>query len=116
MDDNTAEQTNCLFEFLRCEYEKGDNKATGAYTALAEFVKFAAEYMSNNQPTATYYEEGALGLLLQNGQRLALMSTTTPTPTDTSVPITTVQRTWSPDNADMSGMGDASVNITGTDE
>ena len=116
MDDNTAEQTNCLFEFLRREYEKGDHKATGAYTALAEFVKFAAGYMRTNQPTATYYEEGALGLLLQQGQRLSLTSITTSTPTDTSVPITTVQRTWSPDNAEMSGMGDASVQITGTDE
>jgi hypothetical protein len=116
MDDNTAEQTNCLFEFLRREYEKSDSKATGAYTALAEFVKFAAEYMSTNQPTATYYEDGALGLLLQQGQRLALTSTPTPTPTDTSVPITTVQRTWSPGGIEISGMGDDSVSITGTDE
>ena len=115
MADN-LEQTNCLFEFLRREYEKGENKPTSAYTALIDFARFAAEYMSANQPPATYYEEGALGLLLQDGQRLALTSTTTPTPADNSVPITTVQRTWSPDSAEMSGMNDDSVSITGTDE
>ena len=115
MADN-LEQTNCLFEFLRREYEKGENKPTSAYTALVDFTRFAAEYMSTNQHNAKYYEEGALGLLLEDGQRLALTSTTTPTPADNSVPITTVQRTWSPGSAEMSGMNDDSVSITGTYE
>ena len=58
-----AEQPRDLITILRKEYEQQEGpKPTSAYTALIAFTEFSSEYLANNQPIATYYDEGGLGL------------------------------------------------------
>jgi hypothetical protein len=111
-----AEQPRDLFTFLRKEYEQQEGtKPTGAYTALVRFTEFSSEYLAKNQPIATYYDEGGLGLQLQEGQRFALSSSIkTIMPDSTSIPITTPGRTWMPQANEMPTAEDTSVPITGT--
>jgi len=112
----TNEQPRDLFTFLRREYERqAENKPTSAYTALLRFTEFSSAYLSKNQPIATYYDEGGLGLQLQEGQRFALSSSIkTSMPDSTSIPITTPGRTWMPQADEMPVAEDTSVPITGT--
>ena len=111
-----AEQPRDLFTFLRKEYEQQEGaKPTSAYTALIAFTEFSSEYLAKNQPIATYYDEGGLGLQLQEGQRFALSSAVTTTmPETTAIPITTPGRTWMPQANEMPAAEDTSVPITGT--
>jgi hypothetical protein len=112
----TKEQPRDLFTFLRREFEQQEeNKPTSAYTALIRFTEFSSAYLAKNQPIATYYDEGGLGLQLQEGQRFALSSAIMmPMPDSTSVPITTPERTWMPQTDEMPLAEDTSVPITGT--